>query len=282
MPTKHLLEKSSFSVFAAPQNLLLRCWTWRASPKNWRCMEPSFIPLLFCFRPHEWMMSLVLILKSASVPDPVNSIFEVSLMVYGSFFAGGMWSVNKKGGVPVLSWAFMGCLDLHESGKWLTEAPHGDHLACLLQFPTYCLPCGRRVRGGLWTVIFCKKKRYSFADKSTSRGLKISKISPLHLLCGRNKLLCLQVLQRKWQSLEHSFMSALSLIDTYSLPPSSYRAEIKCHRSVDKQYGQAGIYLSYTVVLNFLIVLAHFTCYRRYPSRLSLEVYQQCSYLVNN
>lgn len=161
----------------------------------------------------------------------------------------------------------MGWLDLHESGKWLTEAPHRDHLACLLPFPT--IPHGRRGRGARWIVIFSKKKRYSFADKSTSRGLKMLKIFPLDLLCGsvstgRNKLLCLQVLERKWQSLKHSFMSALSLMDMYGLPPRSYRAEIKCHRSMDKQYGQAGIYLSHTVVLIFLIVLAHFMCYRRY------------------
>ena len=50
------------------------------------------------------MMSLVLTLRSASVPDLVNSIFEVLLMVYRNFFAGSMWSVNKEGGgVPVLT-----------------------------------------------------------------------------------------------------------------------------------------------------------------------------------
>lgn len=50
------------------------------------------------------MMSLVLILRSAFVPDPVNSAFEVPLMVYRNFFVGGMWSVNKeRGGVPVLT-----------------------------------------------------------------------------------------------------------------------------------------------------------------------------------
>lgn len=151
-------------------------------------------------------MSLLLILRSVSVPDPVNSVFEVLLMVYRNFFVGGMWSVNKeRGGVPVLTWAFMGWFSLHESVKWLTEAPHRDILACLLPFPTYCLPQGRRARAGLRTVVFCEKKRDPFADKSTPRGPKTLKIFPLDLLCGRTKVLCLQVLERKRQCLNQSF-----------------------------------------------------------------------------
>lgn len=50
------------------------------------------------------MMPLMLIPRSASVPDPINSTFEVLLMVYRNCFVGGMWSVNKeRGGVPVLT-----------------------------------------------------------------------------------------------------------------------------------------------------------------------------------
>lgn len=98
-------------------------------------------------------------------------------------------------------------------------------------------------KGWSMDMTFCKKITYSFADKSTSRGLKILKLFPLDLLCGRAKLVCLQVLERKWQSLKaETFMSASSLVDMYGLLATLYRIEIKCHRSVDKQYGQAVLY----------------------------------------
>lgn len=52
-------------------------------------------------------------------------------------------------------------------------------------------------------------------------------------------------------AVSESVTPALQQIDMYGLPLRLYRAEIKRHKSVDKQYGQAGTYLAYIVVLNF-------------------------------
>lgn len=52
-------------------------------------------------------------------------------------------------------------------------------------------------------------------------------------------------------AVSESVMPALQQIDMYGLPLRLYRAEIKRRKSVDKQYGQAGMYLAYTVVLIF-------------------------------
>lgn len=86
-------------------------------------MEGAFIyPFSILFKIMWMMPSLVPILRLASVPGKVNSVFEVLLMIYRNFCVGSMWNVNKEKS-PSLSWAFLGWHDLHESGKRWTEAP---------------------------------------------------------------------------------------------------------------------------------------------------------------